>query len=67
MKNDKYLEGTKHMEVKYFVIKEEVQKQWVSIEHINTNLVIVDPLTKGLHPKTSNGHVERIGLVGYHY
>ncbi|CAL1373961.1 unnamed protein product [Linum trigynum] len=35
-KNDKYSKGAKHMEVKYFVVKEEVQKQRVSIEHIST-------------------------------
>jgi hypothetical protein len=36
------------MELKYFVVKEEVQKHRVSIEHINTSLVIVDPLMKEL-------------------
>ena len=50
--NDKYSKGAKHMELKYFVVKEEVQKQRVSIEHISTNLMIVDPLNKGLPPKT---------------
>ena len=51
-KNDKYSKGDKHMELKYFVVKEEVQKQRVSMEHISTNLMIVDPLNKGLLPKT---------------
>ena len=62
-KNDKYSKGAKHMELKYFAVKEEVQKQRVSIEHISTNLMIVDPLTKGLPSKTFTGHVERIGLM----
>jgi len=30
-KNDKYSKGAKHMELKYFVVKEEVQKRRVSI------------------------------------
>ena len=51
------------MELKYFAIKEEVKKQRVSIEHIYTNLMIVDPLTKGLPPKTFTSHVERMGLM----
>ncbi|RVW98371.1 Retrovirus-related Pol polyprotein from transposon TNT 1-94 [Vitis vinifera] len=51
-KNDKYSNGAKHMELKYFSVKEEVQKQWVSIEHINNELMVADPLTKGLPPKT---------------
>ena len=62
-KNDKYSKGAKHMELKYFAVKEEVQKQRVSIEHISTNLMIADPLTKGLPPKTFTGHVERMGLM----
>ena len=38
-KNDKYSKGAKHMKLKYFVVKEEVQKQRVSIKHYsNTNI-----------------------------
>ena len=44
-KNDKYSKDAKHMELKYLVIKEEVHKQKVSIEHIITNLMVADPLT----------------------
>ena len=51
LKNDKYSKGAKHMELKYFVVKEEVQKHKVSIERISTDLMIVDLLTKGLPPK----------------
>ncbi|RVW60458.1 Retrovirus-related Pol polyprotein from transposon TNT 1-94 [Vitis vinifera] len=61
-KNDKYSNGAKHMELKYFAIKEEVQKQRVSIEHINIELMVADPLTKGLPPKTFKEHVKRMGL-----
>ncbi|XP_070013746.1 secreted RxLR effector protein 161-like [Nicotiana sylvestris] len=61
-KNDKYSKGAKHMELKYFTVKEEVQKQRVSLEHIRTDLMIADPLTKGLQPKTFKEHVHRIGL-----
>ena len=34
------------MELKYFVVKEEVKKQRVSIEHISTSSTVTDPLTK---------------------
>jgi len=44
-------------------MKEEVQKQRVSIENISTNLMIVDPLTKGLLPNTFIKHVVNMGLV----
>ena len=51
------------MKLKYFVVKEEVQKHRVSIEHISTNLMIVDPLTKGLSPKVFTGHVVNMGIM----
>ena len=62
-KNDKYSKGTKHMELKYFAVKEEVQKRTVSIEHISTDLMIADPLTKGLPPKLYVGHVKNMDII----
>ena len=61
-KNDKYSRGAKHVELKYFVVKEEVQKHRVCIEHIRTDLMIADPLTKGLQPKKFKEHVHRMSL-----
>ena len=61
-KNDKYFNGTKHMELKYLTAKKEIQKQRVSIEHIITQLMTADLLTKGIPPKTFKEHVDRIGL-----
>ncbi|XP_042039575.1 wall-associated receptor kinase-like 1 [Salvia splendens] len=60
-KNDKYSKGAKHMELKYLSVKEEVQKQRVFFEHIRTDMMVADPLTKGLPPKMFIGHVERMG------
>ena len=62
-KNDKYSKGAKHMELKYFAVKEEIQKCKVWIEHISTDLMIADPLTKGLLPKLYAGHVENMGIM----
>ncbi|XP_074318039.1 uncharacterized protein LOC141654823 [Silene latifolia] len=62
-KNDKYSMGAKHMELKFLSVKEEVQKQRVSFEHIRTDNMVADPLTKGLSPKAFIGHVERMGVV----
>ncbi|XP_070004809.1 secreted RxLR effector protein 161-like [Nicotiana sylvestris] len=61
-KNNKYSKGVEHMGLKYFTVKEEVQKQKVSLEHIRTDLMIADPLTKGLHPKIFKEHVHIMGL-----
>ena len=60
--DDKYSKCAKHMKLKYFAVKEEVQKHRVHIEHIRTDLMIVDPITKGLQPKTFKEHVHRMGL-----
>jgi len=62
-KNDKYSKGVKHMELKYFVVKEEVQKHKVLIDHVSTKLMIIDPLTKGLPPKVFTGHVKKMGIM----
>nr|KYP35264.1 Retrovirus-related Pol polyprotein from transposon TNT 1-94 [Cajanus cajan] len=62
-KNDKYSKGAKHIELEYLVVKEKVQRQRVSIEHISTNLTIADPLTKGLPPKTFIEHVKNMGII----
>ena len=50
------------MKLKYFIVKEEIHKQRVSIQHISTEFMIVDPLTKGLQPKLFTEHVLRMGL-----
>ena len=65
--NDKYSKGSNLMELKYFVVKEEVQKQKVLIKHISTKLMIADLLTKGLSPKTFNDYVKCMGINRYHY
>ncbi|PKU62876.1 Retrovirus-related Pol polyprotein from transposon TNT 1-94 [Dendrobium catenatum] len=62
-KNDKYSKDVKHMELKYFAVKEEVQKQRVSFEHISINLMIADPLTKGFPSKTFHEHVVRMDIT----
>ena len=62
-KNGKFSSGSKHMDLKYLVVKETVQKQQVSIENIRTTLMVVNPLTKGLPPKAYLENVMRMGLL----
>ena len=62
-KNDKFSSRSKHIDLKYLVVKERVQKQQVSIENIRTTLMVADPLTKGLPPKAYLEHVMRMGLL----
>ncbi|KAE8665748.1 hypothetical protein F3Y22_tig00112530pilonHSYRG00240 [Hibiscus syriacus] len=62
-KNNRYSKGSKHMDLKYLSVKEEVQNQRVQILHIGTNDMIADLSTKGLALKTFIGHVSEIGVV----
>jgi hypothetical protein len=50
-KNDKRSTGSKHIHIKYLVVREKIQELQTSIVHIATEEMIADPLTKGLPPK----------------
>ena len=50
-KNNKSGSRNKHIDIKYFVVRENVQNHRIIIEHIRTELMIADPMTKGLSPK----------------
>ena len=49
--NNKSSMMSKHINLKFLTVKERVQSHQVVIEHIGTNIMITDPLTKGLPPK----------------
>ena len=40
-----------------------MQNHKVSIEHIRIDMMIANPLTKGLLPKLFIGHVERMDII----
>ena len=50
-KNNKSGSRSKHINIKYLAIRERVKEEKVVIEHISTESMIVDPLTKGMPPK----------------
>ena len=54
---------SKHIDIKFLVVKERVQRRQVTIEHIGTNSMIADPLTKGLPPKVFHEHTARISVM----
>ena len=60
--NNRGLKGSKHMEVKYLTIKEKVQTGDIAVEHISTDDMIADPLTKGFRPCVFDQHVINMGL-----
>ena len=61
-KNNKSGSRSKHIDIKYLAIRERVKDKKVVIEHISTELMIADPLTKGMPPFKFKDHVERMGL-----
>ena len=48
-KNNKSGSRSKHIDIKYLVIRERVKEKQVVIEHISTKLMIADPLIKACH------------------
>ena len=53
---------SKHIDIKYLAIRECVKEKKVVIEYINTELILVDSLTKGMPPKYFKDHVVQMGL-----
>ena len=61
--NNRSSTKSKFIEIKFLVVKERVQSGLISIEHIGTNSMIADPLTKGLPPKVFHEHTAHMGVV----
>ena len=62
-KNNKSSGRSKHIDIKYLVVRERIHNQLVSVEHIGTQQMIADPMTKGLLPMLYNEHVAHMGLI----
>ncbi|XP_075474447.1 secreted RxLR effector protein 161-like [Primulina tabacum] len=54
--NNRSSTKSKHIDIKFLVVKERIQNGKLSIEHIDTNSMVADPLTKGLPPKHFHEH-----------
>ena len=61
-KNNKSGSRNKHIDIKYLAIREHVKEKKVVIEHVSTELMIADPLTKGMPPFKFKDHVMNMGL-----
>ena len=60
--NNKSSGAAKHIDIKYYVIKDKVRDQVISLEHISTVKMLADPLTKGLPPNVFREYVAGMGL-----
>jgi uncharacterized Zn finger protein len=60
--NNKKTKAAKHINIKFYVVKEKIQDQTISLEHISTKKMIADLLTKGLLPNMFREHLAGMGL-----
>ena len=51
------------MEIKYLTVNDLLKKGDTVIEHIRTEFMLVDPLTKGLKPIAFKEHVVNMGVI----
>ncbi|RVX23060.1 Retrovirus-related Pol polyprotein from transposon TNT 1-94 [Vitis vinifera] len=63
--NNRSSTKSKYIDIKFLVVKEKVQSGQISIEHIGTNSMIADPLTKGLPPKVFHEHIAHMGVISF--
>jgi hypothetical protein len=60
--NNKKTKAVKHINIRFYVVKEKIQDQIISLEHISTKKMIVDPLTNDLPPSVFREHLAGMGL-----
>ena len=57
--NNKSSGAAKHIDIKYYVVKDKARDHIISLEQIRTEKMLTDPLIKGLPPsvqKTRSRH-----------
>jgi hypothetical protein len=60
--NNKKTKVTKHINIRFYVVKEKIQNQTISLEHISTKKMIADLLMKGLPLSVFREHLAGMGL-----
>jgi hypothetical protein len=60
--NNRKTKAAKHINIRFYVVKEKIQDQAISLEHISTKKMITDPLIKGLPPSVFREHLAGMGL-----
>jgi hypothetical protein len=60
--NNKKSDDSKHINIKYYVVKKKIQDHTISLEHISIKQMFVDPFIKGLPSNVFKEHVAGMGL-----
>ncbi|KAI5342737.1 hypothetical protein L3X38_010613 [Prunus dulcis] len=62
-KSNKRSSGNRHLDFKYYTVREKVKSRDILAEHTNTHSMIADPLNKALPATVFHGHVKSMGLL----
>ena len=60
--NNRSSNATKAIDIKFYVVKDNVWDHAISLEHVSTKKKLADPLTKGLPPNVFREHLASMGL-----
>jgi hypothetical protein len=60
--NNKKTKAAKHINIRFYVMKEKNQDQIISLEHISTKKMISDPPMNGLSPSVFREQLADMGL-----
>jgi hypothetical protein len=60
--NNKSSSKSKHIDIKFLIVKERVQSELISIKHIGTASMLADSLIKRLIPKQFHEHIAHMGI-----
>ena len=60
--NNKSSVAAKHIDIKFYVVKDKVWDHSISLKHISTKKMLADSLTKGLPPNVFREHLAGMGL-----
>jgi hypothetical protein len=60
--NNKKIKVAKHINIRFYIVKEKIQDHTISLEHISTKKMIVNPLTKGLPTSVFREHLADMDL-----
>ena len=62
-KNSKRSNNSKHIDLKYYSVRERVKHGELAVLSIDTNSQLADPFTKALSVATFQKHTESIGVL----
>ncbi|CAL9015427.1 unnamed protein product [Prunus brigantina] len=62
-KGNKRTKASRILDVKFLTVKEKIRDGYTVLDHISTNDMVADPLTKGLPKEAFHRHVQNMGLM----